>query len=316
MRLARPSVPAVLVLTASSGLLTLSILAAPLAAAPDEVPDWPRRVLLTNDDGIAEPRLHALARAFAASGCETWVVASFGDRSGTSNHISLGKYGRTLLARREHVEENLVLYGVAGYPADAVLLGVAGLLAETPPDLVVSGVNGGPNLGVDGWWGSGTIGAARTAAFLGFPAVAVSGLDDDDLEMVDRVTGWVVRLASSPVVRDLAPGEYLTVAVPQIRADEIRGIRVAPRSVSLLDLELERVAFEEDGGETEEVWLLGRGLAPDRIAAGSDVALLEEGWIVVTPMRVGEVDEAALADLAEHAAELPAWAAADATPAD
>ncbi len=289
-------------------IVTLVLLTAILIAFPatSDEGSWPQRVLLTNDDGIGEGRLHALARAFAERS-ETWVVASFVDRSGSSNYSSIGKYNRTLFARREHVEGRLVFYGVSGYPADAVGLGVLGLLRETPPDLVVSGVNGGPNLGSDGWWGSGTIGAARAAAYMGIPAVAVSGLDDGDAEMVQRVNAWVVELAGSALVRELEPGEYLTVAFPHLPAAEIRGIRVAPRAASALDVSLERVHMEEDDDETEEVWMATMTIDPARISPESDAALLHQGYIVVTPMRVGEVDDDALERLEGRSDELPAW---------
>ena len=298
-----------------AGLVTLTLLF-PIGATRADGPEaaWPRRVLLTNDDGIQERRLHALARAFAEV-AETWVVASFEDRSGSSNYTSFGKYQRTLLARREHVEEGLALYGVAGYPADAVLLGVKGILGDEPPDLVVSGVNGGNNLGTDGWWASGTIGAARAAAFLGIPAIAASGLDDDDPEMVARVTDWIVRFAQSPIVRDLEPGQYLTVAFPEVPAAEIEGVRFAPRMPSILRLSLDRVHFaEDDGGETEEIWLAELAADPSGVSAESDGALLRQGYVVVTPMRLGEVDAAALADLAGNADRLPGWPVASPAP--
>ncbi|MFQ5527878.1 MAG: 5'/3'-nucleotidase SurE, partial [Thermoanaerobaculia bacterium] len=229
----------------------LALVSSVSVADPEGV--WPRRVLLTNDDGVREGRLHALAEAFAQT-TETWVVASFEDKSGSSNYMRLGKYERTLLVRRLRTQERLSVYAVAGFPADAVLVGVRGLLADTPPDPVVSGVNGGDNLGTDGWWGSGTIGAARAAAFLGIPAIAVSGLDDGDKDMVRRVTRWVVELSRSKAARKLEPGQYLTVAFPQIPASEIRGVRIAPRMPSIVDVSLERLSRLDGEESGDELW--------------------------------------------------------------
>ncbi|MCB0280773.1 MAG: hypothetical protein KDD94_14785, partial [Calditrichaeota bacterium] len=100
---------------------------------------WPKRVLLTNDDGIDEKRLQNLAFAFAKV-TETYMVASTVDRSGSGNYMAIGKYQKSLFVMKEHQEKNLVVYAVAGYPADCVAFAVGGLLKDNPPDLVISGI--------------------------------------------------------------------------------------------------------------------------------------------------------------------------------
>ncbi|MGD2092376.1 MAG: 5'/3'-nucleotidase SurE [Candidatus Aminicenantes bacterium] len=269
---------------------------------------WLRRVLLTNDDGISETRLWALGKAFSKVSA-TYIVASFEDRSGTSNVSGLGKYKRSLFVKREYMSENLVAYGVAGYPADCVAFGIKGLLKDQPPDLVVSGINSGPNLGDDAWFGSGTIGAARAAAFLGFPAIAVSGLDDDDKEMVRWVTQWVVRFAQSKIVKELKPGEYLTVSIPTVRPSEIKGIKIVQRTPSVRDFQWEKVweEGEESDDETEAVWIVrvkGISKVPP---SDSDGVWYRKGYIVIVPMRVGENDEILVNKLRTRKNELPEW---------
>jgi len=96
---------------------------------------WPRTVLVTNDDGVDDPGLLALARAFARV-AETFVVAPLDDRSGSTHYASL--FSKHLL----HVQEpdlgkGIRAYGVDGYPGDCVLLALRGLMVDRPPDLVV-----------------------------------------------------------------------------------------------------------------------------------------------------------------------------------
>jgi 5'-nucleotidase len=122
------------------------------------------RVLLTNDDGIDSPGLRRLQGALGA-GHEVWVVAPDSNRSGSSHSITLGPPTRfRKLAERE--------YACGGTPADCVLVACLGLM-PVKPDIVIAGVNLGPNLGTDIVY-SGTAAAARQGAFMGLPAVACS----------------------------------------------------------------------------------------------------------------------------------------------
>ncbi len=240
----------------------------------------------------------------------TYVVASFEDRSGSSNYASLStKHGRALFVKRDYASASLVAYGVSGHPADCVLFAIRGLLKDRPPDLVVSGINGGPNLGVDDWFGSGTIGAARAAAYLGIPAIAVSGLDDDDAEMVDAVTAWVVEFSKSQVVQQLQRGEYLTISIPEKKASEIRGVKVVERAPPLEDFELVNVWTEAEEGddETEEIWLVHKKEPIGTPPPESDVTWLERGYIVIVPMRVDEHDRPKLAQLQGEIHSIPEW---------
>ncbi len=291
---------------AHAAMMIASLACVSAGVAQQESEAWPQRVLITNDDGIHEDRLWPLARAFAVE-METWVVASTEDRSGSSNVMSLGKNDRSLSVQRVLRTTNMTAYAVSGFPADCVVFGIRGLLKDKPPDLVVSGVNGGPNLGLDGWFGSGTIGAVRTAAFLGIPAIAVSGLDDDDSDMVAKVANWVVDLAKSRIVRGLEPGQYLTVAIPKIPANEIRGVRVAPRTPSVRRIELDRVLNEEDEDESVEVWVVRQTGQSTDIPPDSDGSLYHQGYIVITPMRLGEDAMDLMAGFKTDQDDLPSW---------
>lgn len=263
---------------------------------------WPRRVLLTNDNGIDDVATRALARAFARI-ADVVLVASTEDRSGTSNLMSFPRTGRFVVERRD-VGEGVRAWALDGYPADCVVFALAGPMADAPPDLVVSGINGGANL-ADDWFGSGTIGAARTAAFLGVPAMAVSGVDRSDPDAITAVVEWVLRLARSEVVQQLRAPDYLTVSLPAVPPAQISGIEVVPRARgSRSAVARPDRTVSADAGK--EVWTIEvtPGSAPD---SASDTAAVGRGHIAVVPMRVGDANSEQLAWLRSHAAQLPAW---------
>lgn len=272
----------------------------------------PLRIVITNDDGVEdlEDRLYPLAKALLPF-AETYIVIPSQDRSGSTHFTSIGKYKRALESELLYVEEKteeaerLEIHAVMGYPADCVMLAVGGILRDKPPDLVISGINGGANLG-DAWLGSGTIGAARMAAFYGIPAIAVSGIDDDLEGAVEAVTGWIARLARSPLVLNLEPGQYLTVGLPRLEPEKIKGIRVAPRAPRLGAGYFEPTQ-KVSGAVNRSVWLAQIPLEGASPPAGTDMALYEEDYIIITPMRVDEHDYPMLKKLADNLDEVPAW---------
>lgn len=266
----------------------------------------PRRVLLTNDNGIDDTGLVELARAFASEpGVEVVVVAATRDRSGTSNFLGATGTGRYPVERRD-LGPGIEAWALDGYPADCVIFAITGPLRDRLPDVVVSGINGGPNL-ADDWFGSGTIGAARTAAYFGIPSIAVSGLDDDDPAAVAAVTSWVVRFVRSPIVASLEPPEYLTLSFPVGTPFQIRGVRVVERARGLLEGRSHRI----EGDDSSAVWGLEITTNADRAGAGTDVAAVAAGEIAIVPMRVSEYDPELARRLRRRLNLIPDWAAAD-----
>lgn len=269
---------------------------APLAAPPPEIPDRPR-VLITNDNGIDDVKLIALARAFATR-AETWVVAPAEDQSGTGTSVKLLRAGAVAVERRD-LGSGIEAFAVDGHPGDCVLVG-ATILRDRLPTLVVSGINGGPNLGAE-WMFSGTIGAARVAALGGLPAIAVSGLDDDVPGAVDAAVDWVVRFAEHRAVRELQPGEYLTVSLPPGGPTEVDGVRIADRAP------LRRIpdlAYDEASGVCR---ITGMTSLDVPLSAIADERLHADGAIVVVPMRVDEVDGTRLLEWIRRDPGLPTW---------
>lgn len=273
----------------------------------------PLKIVLTNDDGVEDlnDRLIPLAQALVPF-AEVYIVVAAHDRSGSTNYSSLGKSKRTLESEliysreKEDARERIEIHVVDGFPADCVSLAIRGILRDSPPDLVISGINGGPNLG-EGWIGSGTIGAARMAAFYGIPALAVSGIDDDLDGAVEAVTQWVAQLAQSPFVLDLESGQYLTVGLPRVEPSKIKGIRIASRAPSLSQGYFDPIGTTtgEDGKRT--IWLAHPSQNQVRPPEGSDIAWYLEGYIVITPMKLDEHDEAMLENLKDDSTEIPKW---------
>lgn len=281
---------------ASAFALIALTFAVPQAQATDK--GYPKRVLITNDNGIEDPKIVALARAFAEVS-EVWLVASVGDYSGTTNALTITRTGSVGVEQRD-LGEGIRAYAVDGTPGDCVVVALGGLMGDAMPDLIISGINGGSNEGAD-WMFSGTIGAARVAAFAGFPAIAVSGLDDDLPGAVDAANRWVLELVRSQVVAQLQPGDYLTVSLPRVGPSAVRGVRFADRSALRRGPQLAL-------SEADDSWQV-RGLRQVETppASGTDEFWLARNYIVVVPMQVDEVDHAVLGRWRTFGPDLPSW---------
>ncbi|HSO18215.1 MAG TPA: 5'/3'-nucleotidase SurE [Desulfosarcina sp.] len=175
-------------------------------------------VLLTNDDGIHAPGLWALYHAFAVRHRVT-VVAPDRERSAVGHGITLHQPIRSRITR---IDAALTGHAVDGTPADCVKLGLAELL-EVPPDLVVSGINPGANVGINVNY-SGTVAAAKEAAMAGIPAMAVSIMAPGDGHL-DAAARFAEALSARLGTWKLPTGTFLNVNVPDLPMEEIRGVR-------------------------------------------------------------------------------------------
>ncbi len=275
------------------------------SASSQEKPDiWPQRVLITNDNGIDDIKIIELARAFSRI-AETYVIAPSENRSGSTNFMTIFAK-RSIQVQTRSLGLGIKAYSVVdGYPADCVILGVCGIMAENPPDLIVSGINGGPNLDLD-WFGSGTIGAARTAALCGLPAIAVSGLNDSIQQCIEAATAWVVELAQSELVHKLEFGQYLTVSLPRKVPSKIKGIKVVKRAPPSGRPVFMKNPKAELGLEWQE-WMLKNWEVILSAPEDSDVAVYDKDFIVIVPMQVDENDERFYTQVLSRTDKIPVW---------
>jgi 5'-nucleotidase len=242
-------------------------------------------VLLTNDDGIDAPGLRALADQLAPR-AEVWIVAPQHERSAMSHSLTMHKPLR-LQSRGER------RFSVSGTPADCVYLGLHHLLPE-PPDLVVSGINHGGNLGADVHY-SGTVAGAREACLHGFPAVAVSlyYLPDDPEMFWPTAAQTASRVVAALVERPLRPQVFLNVNVPNVRPEQLRGIRAARLGDRMYH---PRVDERIDPRGRPYVWIGGPHAGFGDVE-DADGPLVVGGWATATPLAAVLTDETTLAEL-------------------
>ena len=241
------------------------------------------RILLSNDDGYFAPGLACLATAVGRI-AQIDVVAPERDRSGASNSLTLST------PLRLHRAANGFFY-VDGTPTDCVHLAITGLL-EHEPDIVISGINHGANLGDDVIY-SGTVAAAMEGRFLGLPAIAVSlvGRTGGNFETAARVVlDLVEKLKSHPLPTDT----ILNVNVPDVPYDQLKGIeatRLGHRHKA------EPVIKSTDPHGNPIYWVGPPGAEADA-GPGTDFYAIRQRRVSVTPLHVDLTRHATLAQVA------------------
>ncbi len=176
------------------------------------------RILLTNDDGIYAKGIEALYLALTPNTTSPWWPRKRTECGGACHYLARPPAGRDRLSQWE-----LFGYALNGTPADCVKIALTELM-KPPPEVVVSGINLGANIGVNVIY-SGTVSAATEAAVFGVPAVAMS---IDSFKPVDfsAATGFVQRLLRVIAQEGLPEGVSLNVNVPSVPAEEVRGVRI------------------------------------------------------------------------------------------
>jgi 5'-nucleotidase len=239
------------------------------------------RVLLSNDDGVHAPGLKALAAAF--EGDEVWVVAPDREQSASSHAISLHRPLRMLeVAPR--------WYAVDGTPTDAVYMGLNLVLRSARPDVVVSGVNHGPNLANDVLY-SGTVAAAMEAALLGVNAIAVSLASAPPHDFGDAAR-FAAAIARRVVANPPPAPLLLNVNVPPGPVAGYRFVRLGRRTYG------NEVVEKTDPRGRKYYWIGGEGGATNEDIPGSDCnAALVDHVAAVTPLHLDSTHDAVLKEL-------------------
>ncbi|MEZ5289042.1 MAG: 5'/3'-nucleotidase SurE [Vicinamibacterales bacterium] len=255
------------------------VLAALLLATLPAVGQAPYRILLTNDDGVRAPGLEALARALADVG-EVTIVAPAENQSGKGHSITITE---PVYVDDVTLPSGLAALGVTATPATCVKLGVLNLM-PVRPDLIVSGINRGLNVGRVAYV-SGTVGAAREGVMQGIPAVAASmdvASNWNDYTQAARFTAQVVALVKRT---GLPKGVFLNVNVPR---GTPKGLRVATQS-----LEAGHETWEERRTPRGRRYFWNEFREPETDTDGtSDVTAVAQGYVAVTPLHATEFDRA------------------------
>jgi len=228
------------------------------------------RILLSNDDGYFAPGLERLAAALAPH-AEITVVAPERDRSGASNSLTLD---RPLTVRRA---PNGFLF-VNGTPTDCVHLAVTGLL-DYLPDMVISGINLGANMGDDTIY-SGTVAAATEGFLLGLPSIAIS-LASKTAAHFETAAEVALELLQRHG-RSPAPGWLLNVNVPDVPRSDLRGYRIT--RLGRRHKAENVIKTTSPRGDTV-YWVGAAGAAADA-GEGTDFDAVENGYASVTPLQI------------------------------
>lgn len=245
------------------------------------------RILVSNDDGINARGIRALAKRLSEdAGNEVYVVAPDRERSATGHGLTLHK---PLRADEVHLEGHVKgAWATTGTPSDCVKFAVCALL-DSKPDVVVSGINAGPNLGGDVLY-SGTVSAAMEGALLSIPSIAVSmgGRSPKHYEVAADFIAALLKVLSTS---GLPPRTLLNVNVPNLPAGEIAGV-----SITELGVRLYNDTFEKriDPRGRAYYWLTGHAIEEGE-AETTDVWAVKHNRISVTPVTFNMTDRPALA---------------------
>jgi len=227
------------------------------------------RILISNDDGIGSIGITLLHEIATRLSEDIWIIAPSKNRSGASRSITL---------RRDVVLEQTgpQAYQCSGTPSDCIIFGMAQIL-ETPPDLVLTGINHGMNVADDILY-SGTVAGAMEAALLGVPAIALSQRHGRD----DPVDYKAARLYGETVIRHIleigiAPRTVMNVNFPKTDPYAIKGIKPA-------HLDRHKLGDVIIFGEAPNHYRLGPLTSDPNAGAGSDRDVLNDGWISLTPL--------------------------------
>jgi len=235
------------------------------------------RILLTNDDGIYAEGLACLERIARTISDDVWVVAPETDQSGYAHSLSLSEPLRLRKIDARH-------FALRGTPTDCVIMGVRKLM-DSPPDLILSGVNSGSNVADDVTY-SGTIAGAMEGALLGIRSLALS--QSYNVRDGERVVPWQTAETLAPdllarlIAMDLPTGTFVNVNFPNCGVEEVQGTIVTSQGKYVHGLWIEERA---DGRGLPYYWLrFGRQQAA--MKAGTDMAAVNERYVSVTPMRL------------------------------
>lgn len=248
------------------------------------------RILLTNDDGIQAPGLVVLEKIARQFSDDVWIVAPSEEQSGAGHSLTLTRPVRM----RRHDERR---FSVAGTPTDAVTMALRKVLPE-PPDLILSGVNRGANLGDDVTY-SGTVSAAIEGALAGIRSIALSQVYDRE-GMGDTVPfaaaeAWGAKVIAPLLTTPFAERTLVNINFPPLAADNVRGIRVVRQGFH--DYARGSVVEGKDPRGFKYYWFGLHGIE-HTLGNATDLEAIADGFISVTPLQLDLTHNASLEAMA------------------
>ena len=250
------------------------------------------RILLTNDDGINAPGLYVLEKIAGQLSDDIWICAPSEEQSGAGHSLTLTRPIRL----REHAPRR---FSVTGTPTDAVTMALKKLMPQ-PPDLILSGVNRGANLGDDVTY-SGTVSAAFEGALAGIRSVALSQVysregkgNDVSFEAAEV---WGDRVLRPLLDAPFAPRTLININFPPLSAGEVKGIRVVRQGFH--DYSRGSVVEGTDPRGFAYFWFGLHGIehTPGR---NTDLEAIAEGFVSVTPLQLDFTHDSSVSDLSER----------------
>ena len=249
------------------------------------------RILLTNDDGINAPGFAVLERIAAELADEVWICAPAEEQSGAGHSLTLNHPVRL----RELGERR---FCVTGTPTDSVMLGLRTVLKDAQPDLILSGVNRGANLGDDITY-SGTVSAALEGALAGIPSIALSQVLNRETEhdLFDAAAAWGAKVLRPLIDFTLAERTLINVNFPPLPADRVKGVRAVRQGFH--DYSRGSVVEGRDPRGLKYYWFGLHAIehTPDH---GTDLEAIADGFVAVTPLQLELTHHASLAALSER----------------
>ena len=248
------------------------------------------RILLTNDDGVNATGLEVLERIARTLSDDIWIVAPSEEQSGAGHSLTLS----TPLRLRKLGERR---FCVSGTPTDSVMLGLAHILADAKPDLILSGVNRGANLGEDVTY-SGTVSAAMEGALAGIPSIALSqsyareGMGDT--VPFAAAEAWAGRVLAPLIAAPFPANTLVNVNFPALPAEAVKGIKVVRQGIR--DYGRLQIDKRTDPRGYNYYWF---GLRPIPHTPGhvTDLEAIADGYVTVTPLHLDLTHDASLASL-------------------
>jgi len=251
------------------------------------------RILLTNDDGVNARGLKLLETVASRLSDDIWVCAPAEEQSGAGHSLTLT---RPLRLRRLGEQR----FCVSGTPTDSVMMAIHHVMKDGPPDLILSGINRGANLGEDATY-SGTVSAAMEGALAGIPAIALSqvyaraGMGDE--VPFAAAEAWAERALVPLLAAPIARGTLVNINFPALAPDAIKGIRVVRQGFR----DYGRLQIEErrDPRGYDYYWF-ALGATASTPGHLTDLEAVADGYVSVTPLHLDMTHEPSLATLAER----------------